>query len=59
MLAWVSGTEIVPVESFWANPVRPAFFTDGHRIVLWLSDDPVSVLDVVTLDWDNPPAWGR
>ncbi len=59
MLAWVSGTEIVPVESFWANPVRPAFFTDGHRIVLWLSGDPRSVLDVVTLDWDNPPAQGQ
>jgi len=54
-LAWVSGEEVAPVESFWTNLIRPPFFTDGHRVVLWISADPVSVLEVTSLDWDNPP----
>jgi hypothetical protein len=53
-IGWIAGTEIVPVESFWENLTRPAFFTDGHRAVLWLSADPVSLRDTTTLDWDVP-----
>lgn len=53
-LAWVSGEEVVPVDSFWENLIRPSFFTDGARLVLWLSGEPVSVVDVTTLDWDSP-----
>jgi len=54
-LGWVAGEEVVPVQSFWENLIRPAYFTDGHRIVLWLSGEPVSLLDAVALDWDKPP----
>jgi hypothetical protein len=52
--AWVSGEEVVPVESFWENLIRPSFFTDGGRLVLWLSGEPVSVGDATMLDWDSP-----
>jgi hypothetical protein len=52
---WIAGEEIMPVESFWENLIRPSFFSDGHRIVLWLSGEPVSVLDAIALDWDAPP----
>jgi len=54
-MAWVSGEAVAPIESFWANLVRPPFFTDGHRIVLWVSGEPVSILDVTAYDWDDPP----
>jgi len=55
-LGWVAGEEVVPVDSFWQNLIRPAYFTDGYRIVLWLSGEPRSLADVGALDWDNPPA---
>lgn len=56
-MAWVSGEAVAPIESFWTNLIRPPFFTDGHRIVLWISADPVSILEVTALDWDDPPGW--
>ena len=58
-MAWVSGEAVAPIESFWANLIRPPFFSDGHRVVLWVSGEPVSILDVSSLDWDDPPGWDR
>jgi len=55
-LGWVAGQEVTPVDSFWENLIRPAYFTDGHRIVLWLSGEPLSLADIGSLDWDRPPA---
>lgn len=57
--AWLSGTEVMPVESFWTNLLRPAYFSDGYRIVLWSSAEPYSILDATTLEWDDPPGWQR
>jgi hypothetical protein len=54
-IGWVVGTEIVPAASFWANLIQPAFFSDGDRTVLWLSDEPFSIADITTMDWDNVP----
>ena len=58
-LGWIAGEEVAPVETFWTNLIEPAFFSDGFRIALWLSGDPVSLLDVNALDWDRPPGWDR
>jgi len=58
-VGWISGKEVAPVESFWANLIESPFFSDGYRIVLWLSGDPISLLDANTLDWDSPPGWRR
>ena len=58
-VAWIAGKDVAPVESFWTNRIEPSFFTDGYRIVLWLSGDPVSVLDSTVVDWDRPPGWNR
>ena len=58
-LAWVEGTEVVPAKSFWENLIRPAFFTDGHRIVLWLTGEPFSTTDAESLDWDPTPGATR
>ena len=54
-IGWVSGAEVVPVDSFWTNLFRPPFFTDGYRLVLWLSGDPISVSEAEAIDWDEPP----
>ena len=37
-----------PVTDFNGNP----FFTDGRRVILWLSGEPYSLLDTRHLDWD-------
>jgi hypothetical protein len=55
--AWLSGREVIPVDSFWANLLRPAYFSDGYRVVLWSSAEPYSILDTTLLDWDDPPGW--
>lgn len=56
---WIAGEEVVPVQSFWSSLVRPAFFTDGYRSVLWLSGEPISILEIGYLDWDEAPGWKR
>ena len=50
---WIAGEEIVPVESFWESLIRPSFFSDGYRIALWISGEPISLLDMKALDWDS------
>ena len=37
--------------------VNTPYFTDGSRIVLWLSADPVSMFNIDTKTWDSPPRW--
>lgn len=56
-LGWVFGEHVVPADSFWENLDQSHFFTDGYRVVLWLSGEPVSVISSTVLDWDNPPEW--
>jgi hypothetical protein len=58
-LAWIAGKEVAPVGSFWTNLIKSPFFSDGYRIVLWLSGEPVSLLDATVIDWDRPPGWNR
>lgn len=58
-MGWIAGQEVAPVESFWTSLIESPYFSDGYRVVLWLSGDPVSLLDVNSLDWDDPPGWSR
>ncbi len=55
--AWIVGKEVVPAASFWDQLVNTPYFTDGYRIVLWLSADPASMFDIDVKDWDTPPKW--
>ncbi len=54
-VAWISGDAVSPVESFWANLIRPPFFTDGYRAVLLISGEPIAGVNIDTHDWDDPP----
>ena len=33
------------------------YATDGYRAVLWISGDPVSLMDAERMDWEIPPQW--
>lgn len=54
-LGRVSGQEIVPIESIWAdlNLLEADYFTDGYRNVYWLSSEPVSLHELKTADWQH------
>jgi hypothetical protein len=56
-IAWVAGKEVVLASSFWDALIRPSYFSDGYRIVLWLSAEPVSMFDMKIRRWDIPPKW--
>lgn len=55
--AWVAGKEVVPAASFWDQLVKTPYFTDGYRVVLWLSADAVSMFEIDMKRWDAPPRW--
>lgn len=54
-LGWLSGTAVVPAESFWDLLINSPYFTDGYRLVLWLSAEPFSAVDIDVKEWDPPP----
>jgi hypothetical protein len=56
---WIAGEEVVPVTSFWDTLINTPYFSDGYRIVLWLSAEPVSMFDIDVRTWDTPPRWMR
>lgn len=37
------------------NYTGDSYFTDGLRVVLFLTDEPVSLLEIEALDWEEPP----
>jgi hypothetical protein len=49
----IRGPEVIPVESIWADLFGRSYFTDGYRVVMWLSADPVSLVDTVRVAWDE------
>jgi hypothetical protein len=55
--AWVAGTEVVPATNFWDVVFNTPYFTDGYRIVMWLSAEPASMFDIDIRSWDPPPRW--
>lgn len=55
--AWVAGAEVVPVTNFWDALFNTPYFTDGYRIVMWLSAEPASMFDIDVRQWDPPPRW--
>lgn len=57
--AWIAGEEVVPVASFWDQLINTPYFTDGYRVVLWLSAEPESMFDIDVRTWDAPPRWMR
>jgi hypothetical protein len=53
-VAFIETDLVVPVDKPVLDFNNNAFFTDGGRLVLWLSGDPVALQDVRSLRWDVP-----
>ena len=52
--AYVGGVGEVPMDQPRANLTGDPWFTDGYRIVLWVSSEPVSIDDVDFVEWRMP-----
>ena len=54
-VGWLEGTGAVSVESARFDFNSLEYFTDGFRVLLWLSGKPVSLLETRKVDLDDPP----
>jgi hypothetical protein len=52
----VSNGESVPISEPRATFNGAEYFTDGYIAVLWIADEPMSLLDVVEAGWGRPPS---
>ncbi len=52
--AYVGGVGEVPMEQPKGNLTGDPWFTDGYRIVLWVTSKPVSIDDVDFVEWRMP-----
>lgn len=51
---YVGGVGRVPRDQPRGNLTGDPWFTDGYRLVLWLSSEPVTIADLEILDWRSP-----
>ncbi|MEE8310928.1 MAG: LssY C-terminal domain-containing protein [Candidatus Binatia bacterium] len=52
--AYVEGVGAAPIEAPRGNLTGDPYFTDGYRVVLWVSAEPVALDDVKFIDWKQP-----
>lgn len=53
--AFVKGVGAAPIQSPRQNLTGDPYFTDGLRIVLWVSSKPVAFEKVEFIEWELPP----
>lgn len=54
-IAYVSGTGEAPIESPRGNLTGDPYFTDGLRVVLWISSESIDMDDIAGEQWHPPP----
>jgi hypothetical protein len=52
--AYVGGVGAAPIEQPRANLTGDPYFTDGLRVVLWISEEPTDLEDIGYEDWSDP-----
>ncbi len=52
--AYVGGVGEAPIDAPRANLTGDPFFTDGRRVVMWVSVDSIALDDIRMLDWPAP-----
>jgi len=52
--AYVGGVGKAPIEAPRTNLTGSPYFTDGHRVVLWLTAVPTSIADIQVFEWRDP-----
>jgi hypothetical protein len=53
--AYVEGAIPAPIDEPRGNFTGDPYFTDGYRLVMWVTSTPVDTNDVVYIDWITPP----
>jgi hypothetical protein len=53
--SWLDGGYSTPIATPDWNPFANTWFSDGHRLVLWLSGPAVAMLETAYQEWDEPP----
>lgn len=52
---YVKGVGAAPMSEQRETLTGHAYFTDGLRAVLWVSDEPVSLAEIEFVEWEIPP----
>jgi hypothetical protein len=52
---YVDGVGAAPYEAPRGNLTGDPYFTDGLRVVLWVTSDPAAFTEVGWIDWEIPP----
>ena len=53
-VGYVGGVGTVPLDQPRGNLTGDPWFTDGYRLVLWVSSEPVTLAEIEWLDWRDP-----
>jgi len=53
--AYVEGVGEAPIDEPRGNLTGDPYFTDGYRLVLWVSSRPVDLADIEVASWRIPP----
>lgn len=51
---YVKGVGATPISNPRQNLTGNSYFTDGYRMVLWISSDSISLSEVEVVEWDIP-----
>jgi hypothetical protein len=54
-IAYLGGVGEAPIDQPRANLTGDPYFTDGYRLVLWVTSDPVDIADIEVVYWRVPP----
>ncbi len=55
--AYVKGVGEAPIDEPRGNLTGDPYFTDGYRLVLWVSSQPVDLADIEVENWRRPPGY--
>ena len=55
--AYVEGVGEAPIDEPRGNLTGDPYFTDGYRLVLWVSSQPVDLADIEVENWRRPPGY--
>jgi len=53
--AYIGGAVAAPIDAPRGNLTGDPYFTDGYRLVLWLTSTPVDFMGIEFVPWALPP----
>jgi hypothetical protein len=54
-IGYVDGVGAAPIDEPRGNLTGDPYFTDGHRVVLWVSSQPKDIAEIEILQWGEQP----